>query len=586
MSPFGGVDFSTFLNQPLDQIINQLIWMFGWVPIVIAVAFGLMQTWVEIQRKHWRTKRPYVLLAIDVPRLTEQSPKAVENIFAVTVALKSGPTWLETYLQGKNQWRHSFEITSINGYIQFYIWTEERYRDVFEAAVYSQYPDAEIALVEDYTKAVPHYYPNEEYDMWGSEYVLDRPDYFPIRTWEDFEHSASKDEYLKDPLTNLFEGFALMRPGEQIWFQIITEYAGDAWKKEGDAFINETFGADIGQKKSGVLNTGLNMLASIPSTIIGDLLGSEEDVSLKKDDGLSEIWKAFKVTEQERDITKMVVKKIAKPGLKCKIRVVYVARKEAFSKGTRKDIVKGTLKQLEYQDGNKFGGAGTPEDDYFWQVWWYAYYQNRMMEGFVTRSTEIGGKPFVLNTQELATIWHFPTMFAKVPLIKKTVAKRAEPPTETPFASQAEELLMAPMMNLPGGPSSDSGDIAPHEVDIFMAPMSVPPKVPNMPKELLEVYGDDAFDTEGASEEVDEPSIMDHPIVTSPTKSRSTSLASESRPISQAPKQVSDLRPALPTPEAPVKRSSGGIPDAIRVLIEPGVEPEDVGIHDTIENDL
>src|SRR3989338_2126760 len=111
--PFiGGVDFSAFLNQPLDDIVNQLIWMFGCVPIIIVLAIGLMQTWVEIQRKHWRTRRPYVLLAIDVPRLTEQSPKAVENIFALTVALKSSPVWLESYLQGKNQWRNRFEIAS------------------------------------------------------------------------------------------------------------------------------------------------------------------------------------------------------------------------------------------------------------------------------------------------------------------------------------------------------------------------------------------------------------------------------------------------------------------------------------------
>ncbi|HBL39824.1 TPA: hypothetical protein DDZ10_04115 [Candidatus Uhrbacteria bacterium] len=570
--PFiGGVDFSAFLNQPLDEIVNQLIWMFGWVPIIIALAIGLMQTWVEIQRKHWRSQRRCVLLAIDVPRLTEQSPKAVENIFAITVALKSSPVWLESYLQGKNQWRHSFEIASINGYIQFYIWTEERYRDAYEAAVYSQYPDAEIALVEDYTKAVPHHYPDEQYDLWGSEYVLDRENFYPIRTWEDFEHSASKDEYLKDPLVNLFEGMALMRPGEQMWFQVVTDYADEKWKKEGDVFINKTFGADLGKKKESFLGSGLNMIASIPGTIVGDILGSEASAGEEKKD-LSEIYKAFKVTEQEREITKAVVRKIAKPGLRCKIRVIYVARKEIFSKVTRKDIVKGTLKQLQHGDLNKFGGFGSPEDDYWWQVWWYSYHQNRLIEGYVGRSMEIGGKPFVLNTEELATLWHFPNMYVKAPLIKKTVAKRAEPPVETPFASEHDEMLTAPRMHLPEGEGGDAE--AAHEVDIFTAPMSVPPIASEIPEELVEP---DEQTPHGESSvlETAKP-IDDRPMVTSPTANIRTDSFDRSGVAGQlSPKGESVARP-----------TTHDIPDAIKVLIQPGVEPEDVGIRDKIEDDL
>ncbi|MDA1038084.1 MAG: hypothetical protein O2877_00135 [bacterium] len=231
MPDFTGIDIGVFLNQPIDEVIIDLIWLFGWIPLIIVVAYGLMKAWIELQRRDWRIHRPYVLLAIDVPKLTEQSPKAVENIFAVVVALKSSPSWLETNLMGKNQWRHSFEIISVNGYIQFYVWTEDRYRDTFEAAIYSQYPDAEIAAVDDYVDTVPHYYPNEEYDLWGSEYVLDRENYFPIRTWMDYENKSDKDS-LKDPLINLFEGLALMRPGEQMWFQIVRTQMNLGKRKE------------------------------------------------------------------------------------------------------------------------------------------------------------------------------------------------------------------------------------------------------------------------------------------------------------------------------------------------------------------
>lgn len=569
MFPFGG-DFSALLNQPLDVVLLQLVWMFGWVPIVVVLVVGIMQTWVEIQRVHWRAHRPYILMAIDVPRLTEQSPKAVENIFSVTVALKSSPTWLETYINGKNMWRHSFELASINGYIQFYIWTEERYRDAYEASVYAQYPDAEISIVEDYVNAVPHTYPNEEWDMWGSEYTLDRESFFPLRTYEDFEHSGSKDEKLKDPLTNLFEGLAMMRQGEQMWFQIVTEHAHFDWKKEGDDFINKTYGTGKDAKKSGLFSDLGKVIADVPKTIIGDMMGAESAGPESKE-GMDDIWKAFKVTEQEREVTKAVVKKISKPGLACKIRVVYVAKKEVFSKVTRKDIVKGTLKQLEHSDGNKFGGAGSPEDDYFWQVWWYTYYQNKMMEGYVTRSTEIGAPKFVLNIQELATLWHFPTIFVKAPLIKKTVAKRAEPPIETPFATRDEELLMAPSMNLPFAEDDDEEEELTRE-DLFAAPMSLPPSSPDLPPAVFR---------EEASSSFDEDATYEMPIISSPTAQKTipvTQPLSEETPVVQEKVDVVQSN-IIPTVSKPRIRTSS-VPDGIRVLIEKGIEPEDVGIDD------
>lgn len=621
---FGGFDFGNFLSQPIDQVILQLIWTFGWVPVVLVLVLGIMQTWVEIQSKWWRAHRPYILLAIDIPRLTEQSPKAVENIFGVAVALKSSPVWLEKYIMGKNQWRHSFEVTSINGYIQFYIWTEERYRDPFEAAIYAQYPDAEISLVEDYTKAVPQVYPSEEYDMWGSEYVLDKESFYPIRTWEDFEHSASRDEYLKDPLTNLFEGFALMRPGEQIWFQVVTDWAGvTTWKEDGDKFIQKTYGTGEDKKKTGFFGELAENLVAIPGAVAGDLFGIEKSDTDAKD-RFDDMYKAFKVTEQERETAKAVVRKISKPGLRCKIRVVYIARKEIFSKVTRKDIVKGTLKQLAHEDWNKFGGHGSPNDDYWWQTWWYSYYQNTVMQGYVERSMTRGGKPFVLNTEELATIWHFPTINVKAPLIKKTLAKRAEPPTSTPFASEQEEMMTAPTLNMPPG---EGGEEIEEQVDIFASPMSVPPTIPEMPesgkmenrksemggRENGEAIAGIPFAEEKGSAQDDDDSRVEvgfeMPVVESPTGGEVGKVgkvgkvgSSEDReedktvsPSTDSGNNHEDSRQEDPSQssgsqnekQAPTLSQSSHIPDAIRVLLEPGVEPEDVGvdveIHDKLE---
>jgi len=50
----------------------------------------------------------------------------------------------------------------------------------------------------------------------------------------------------------------------------------------------------------------------------------------------------------------------------------------------------------------------------------------------------------ILNTEELASLWHFPILTVKAPLVKKTEAKKAEPPMSLPIG---EETKIKPLNN-------------------------------------------------------------------------------------------------------------------------------------------
>ncbi|MDZ4221309.1 MAG: hypothetical protein U1C18_00370, partial [Patescibacteria group bacterium] len=53
-----------------------------WIPTVIIMLGAAKVAWMEWRMGvHHMATRNFILLAIDVPRLNEQSPKAVENIF-------------------------------------------------------------------------------------------------------------------------------------------------------------------------------------------------------------------------------------------------------------------------------------------------------------------------------------------------------------------------------------------------------------------------------------------------------------------------------------------------------------------------
>jgi len=41
--------------------------------------------------------------------------------------------------------------------------------------------------------------------------------------------------------------------------------------------------------------------------------------------------------------------------------------------------------------------------------------------------------PFIMNTEELATIYHFPGEVSKTPSLSRISAKKAEPPTNLPI---------------------------------------------------------------------------------------------------------------------------------------------------------
>ncbi len=79
-------------------------------------------------------------------------------------------------------------------------------RDLVESAIYAQYPEAMITEVDDYVSGIPDDYPNETHDVWGTEWTLVTNQYYPIRTYKDFEDSSAEDIF-KDPMAALLESF-------------------------------------------------------------------------------------------------------------------------------------------------------------------------------------------------------------------------------------------------------------------------------------------------------------------------------------------------------------------------------------------
>ncbi len=407
----------------------------GWIPFLIVLVLGFWKIWVFWRQNLYGAKLKFVLLAIDIPKETEQTPKAVENMFAHIAGTFKGMNAWERYWIGEFVLPFSFEIISIEGNIQFLIRTPTKHRNLIEAVVYAQYPDAEITEVEDYAKDIPTRYPNGEYELFGSEFVLAKKSLFPIRTYLSFEDRLTGE--LKDPLSSLLEVMTKLRPGEQLWIQLIAIPAKDAWKDAGEKEAKKMAGHVIPVKKSAFAT-----VLGVPGEIVGGALGGMLPILTgSKTEKKQELFpKAMLLTVGERDAIAAIQMKASKPGFLVKFRTVYLARPEIFSKGPVYTIG-GALKQFSALNLNSFKmfGKVTPKFDYWYQRMVRRGKQRRLALAYKGRAPARGAPFFILNIEEMATIYHFPSMYVKTPLLKKTEVKKAEPPMGIPLKAEEEE---------------------------------------------------------------------------------------------------------------------------------------------------
>lgn len=417
--------------MPFPLMLTRVFLDGGWIFVLWMFLYGSWLFFVDWRRTKYAMAQTYCLLAIDVPKLNEQTPKAVEQIFSHFSGAYSNLDWFETYWLGKLQPKFSFELVSIDGYVQFLVRTPTKYRDLVEAAFYSHYPDAEIVEVVDYATRVPSKYPDPEYEIFGTEFILKKDSYFPLRTYIQFEHNLS-EEYFKDPMSSVLEVMSSLKTGEQLWLQILCSPTDESWKDKGEEYADKMLG-----KKKPVKKSMVDQVMDMPMWWInetstqmlgGSLLGGNASTEEKKSDQP----KMLALSPGERGVLEAVQMKISKIGFKCKMRMVYVAKRNVFNKG-RFTSIKGSLAQFSALNMNalKVYGPVTPKEDYFYQRWYSEGKKMLILAKYKSRSGD-GATSYIMNIEELATLYHFPVMQVKAPLVKKTEAKRAEPPSSLP----------------------------------------------------------------------------------------------------------------------------------------------------------
>lgn len=385
----------------------------------------------------------WVLLEIKVPREMNKTPAAMELVFSNAFYHKSSKGFWEIYIQGAVWFWFSLEIVSIDGQVHFFIRTPTRIRDLVETQIYGQFPQAKVSEVEDYVFDIPQYTKNGEWNVWGCEFTKKQHDAYPIKTykdWGDEMKTGQKEEFKIDPLTPTIEYLGSLRKGEQVWIQMIVRQSLKTWWSDRTKRHEKIYGAAYDEL----------VRITAPFTRTQKNEDSPADALTFALD--------MRVPEPLKPMMKSVLDHMGKLHYDCGIRLVCLADKKYISDDRFNSLrreVRLLFRQFANPQLNELHRVNSTQFDAPWSdptglaltkmkkrmIDWYRlriFYNTPMQYDLdypsLIRNFFPSGKPqiFVVSSEELATLFHFPGMVSETPTFKRIESKIAKPPSNLP----------------------------------------------------------------------------------------------------------------------------------------------------------
>lgn len=308
----------------------------------------------------------------------------MEQLFASLKSIYSGK------ILKKILWQDilSFEYVAHENEVFFYLVIPKYYKNLIEKQINWFYTDA---IIEETTEI--NIFKNRKYIEWT--YINTNKDFFfPIKTYQKLE---------SDPINNIVNSFSKLEEDESAVIQILLKPIDDDWQGECSDASNK------------ILHGRSTWFTLNPIKILRwlvNLLITKQEENSKKEEKTSALT-------QER--AKTVDEKWDKTWFETIIRIVVSANNKQIVESEIKNIT-SSFTQFNYPDFNKVSSS--------------LYHDNKkLIKNYIYRYFR---KPFylkkmILNTEELASIFHFPHIkYNKSPDIKWQNFKIVKAPNNIP----------------------------------------------------------------------------------------------------------------------------------------------------------
>lgn len=296
----------------------------------------------------------------------------------------------------KEQQQISLEIVAQEGVISFYIACPKMFEEMVEKQINASYPVAHIEKVRN-----PNIFtlPSGQGEFAAAKLKLEKKFVLPIKTYTTLE---------SDGLGGITNAMSKLGENTNAAYQIIIRPANDLWRGASTASA-----AKIQGGKHSVSSEKWYLKALFGFfEIMGEIFSDKG----KKQGEMGADNKPFKpLTPMQEGLMKAINDKAAKNGFEVNARIVVVAKDKQTA-------------QIQLQAiTSSFSQFGTPEvNDFKISSGNALTVKEYILRHFTTK------KPMILNTEELASIFHFPNYFIDTPNIRWLMAKQLAAPANMP----------------------------------------------------------------------------------------------------------------------------------------------------------
>ncbi|MCA9386765.1 ATP-binding protein [Candidatus Dojkabacteria bacterium] len=269
----------------------------------------------------------------------------------------------------------SFEIVGNHSGIFFLISCDSRFKTFIENQIYAQYPDAQITQVKDYST------PDKTSKVIKSlELGLRREFYLPIKTYNSFE---------VDPLASIVSTMNNLNGHDEIYIQFVTRPISDRWQDIGKKFVDTTRSrTDEEGKKVGLASGEGAEIKQVEvknqksgfQFIIRVIVRGNDDIQVER--YLEDVQASFNQFQTAQ-----------------------------FNSLTKKSVKSSFIKRILF--GNVLQDSLSPLQKY----------QTRFLSEL---------EKDVINTEELASMYHLPSKSVQSPKIAWARSRKIEPPANLP----------------------------------------------------------------------------------------------------------------------------------------------------------
>ncbi len=390
------------------------------VTITIIVLAALVVAFLAVAsyyiHRHWyyskiilpRTKN-WVFLEVQMPKENSDEKQQTQinneeqkkNLISVAEQLFTGLSEISShnwFWQPKEY--ISLEIACTDKKISFYINCPKHLQELIEKQLQAQYPHAYMEVIRGYN-------PFQKGGQVAAMELKPMKKYmFPIRTYKNME---------TDPLNSLTNAMSKLGENEGAAIQFIIYPAGHNWQHKPRHMALE-----IQQGKnpdSVVRGTGARIAGETLGTLRDSTFGKVAPSTTGHHEDLSGMHSAIQLTPMQQEMVKRFEEKASRPGFKTNIRIVTSSTTPGAGAVNLNSLASSFL-QYNMPPFNGFKVKKRKTE--------------KILKDYMFRIYRRYGRKAILNTEELASLWHLPTPFLETPNIKWLQSKKAPPPINIP----------------------------------------------------------------------------------------------------------------------------------------------------------